>query len=221
MTFSSRNLAVAAAAAALLVSLASGATVDVGWDASTQADGALNSWDASPNSFSPREMMWNGSGTKASGTSNFANINDWVNSPDYDFVSGASDSWQAANPDPTSTNASWEFVFRPGDFTGNHHLFNSGGNGAGLAFLLEGSTLRFVFQQANADDQRIELTTDLSAIGAATDFFHIVGTTDVDTATTGIGQLWVNSTSVAGPTTSAGTIDDWDGGDLASLGSGT
>ena len=158
---------------------------------------------------------------KVSGTSNFANINDWVNSPDYDLVSGAADSWQAANPDPSSMNASWEFVFRPGDFTGNHHLFNSGGNGAGLAFLLEGSTLRFVFQNANTADQRITLTTDLSAIGAATDFFHIVGTTDVETATTGIGQLWVNSTSVAGPTTSAGTINDWDGGDLASLGSGT
>ena len=42
----------------------------------------------------------------------------------------------------------------------------------------------------------------------------------MDSAATGIGQLWVNSASVGGPTTSVGTINDWDGGDLASLGSG-
>ncbi len=42
----------------------------------------------------------------------------------------------------------------------------------------------------------------------ANDFFHIVRTTDVDSAATGIGQLWVNSASVGGPTTSVGTIND-------------
>ena len=219
MNTTRRYAALAAGSIALLTSASHAATVDVGWDASNVADGSLASWAASPNSFGTI-MTWNGTGTKTSGVSNFPNVSDWVSSPDYNLAGGSADSWQDANAASTSTNASWELVLRPGSFSGNRHIFNSGGNGSGLAFLLEANSIRFVFQNANSNDQRIDLSFDLSTVGSASDFFHIVGTTDVDSAATGIGQLWVNSTSVAGPTTSVGTINDWDGGDLASLGSG-
>ncbi len=111
-------------------------------------------------------------------------------------------------------------VFRPGDFTDTHVLFNAGGNGDGTAFVLTGSVLDFRFQDAPNADQRVTISTDLANIGTASDFYHVVATADVDTALSGTGSLYVNGVLVAGPTTSTGTINDWDGGDLTEFGKG-
>ena len=78
----------------------------------------------------------------------------------------------------------------------------------------------FIFQDANSAAQRVIVSTDLSAIGSATDFFHVVGVCDVDSAAAGTGWLYVNGVLVDGPTTTTGTVNDWDGGDLAELGKG-
>ena len=89
-----------------------------------------------------------------------------------------------------------------------------------LPFTIDGSTLDFRFQDANNDTQRVIVAVDLSTIGTADEFYYVVGVADVDTAASGTGWLYVNGTLVDGPTTSSGTINDWDGSDLAELGKG-
>ena len=153
--------------------------------------------------------------------SNFAAISAWVNSPGLELSSNPADSWQdGLGGVVTQANVSWELVFRPGDFEGTHVLFNTGGNGDGTAFVLEGSVLDFRFQDANSDDQRVIAAIDLLEIGGETDFYHVVGVADVDSAASGTATLYVNGELQGEPVTSVGTINDWDGGDLAEIGKG-
>ena len=198
------------------VTTARAATVDLGWTAEGLSDGALASWTPSTVNGGYSSTAWTGGsgGTKQSGTTNFANVNDWVHVPRY-----RGDSWQDDISDTeTKKNASWEMVFRPGDFTKDYMLFNTDGTGDGTGFFLIGSTLEFRFQDDNSGAQRVVVSKDLSAIGAAGDFFHVVGTADLETASTGTGQLYVNGLAVGTAVTSSGTIADWDGGDDAGLG---
>ena len=156
------RLSLLTGAGVLLLSTAHAATVDVGWTAVGETDGALNTWSPTTNTFGGTTAQWSGTGTKASGSSNFANINDWVSSPDYNLA-GTGNSWQNAFGNATTQlNASWELVLRPGSFSGNRHIFNTGGNGDGTAFLIEGSTIRFIFQDADAAANRVDLSFDLA-----------------------------------------------------------
>ncbi|MDA7882254.1 LamG domain-containing protein [Akkermansiaceae bacterium] len=200
-----------------------GSNPDLGWRADGLPDGALAQWDPTINATGNNGITFNSAtgGTVQSGVSNFSSISSWVNSPGYNLASNPNDSWQDGLGDlPTKEDVSWEMVFRPGDFTGTHTLFNTGGNGQGTAIVLTDSTLDFRFQAADNDDQRIIVSADLSAIGSATDFFHIVATANVGPGVPGTAALYVNGLLVAGPTTSIGVINDWDGGDLAELGKG-
>jgi len=86
--------------------------------------------------------------------------------------------------------------------------------------VLTDSILDFRFQTANTDAERLIISTDLAALGSADEFFHIVVTADVGVGTVGTAELYVNGQLLAGPTSSTGFIDDWDGGDLAELGKG-
>ena len=198
-------------------------TIDLGWSAEGLADGPLATWTPAVNNTTNNGIQFNSNtgGTVQSGASNFAPITSWVNSPGYNLAANPNDSWQDGLGNPaTQENVSWELIFRPGDYTGTHTLFNTGGNGDGTAFTISGSTLDFRFQDANSAAQRVIVSTDLSAIGTADQFFYVVGVADVDTGTGGTGWLYVNGTLVDGPTTSTGVINDWDGGDLAELGKG-
>ena len=199
------------------------ATIDLGWTAAGIADGALGTWNPATNNTGNAGITFTAGvgGTKQSGSSNFAAVNDWVNSPGYNLFSNPNDSWQdGLGNAATQENVSWELVFRPGDFTGKHTLFNTGGNGDGTAITIDGSVVDFRFQDANSNTQRIIVSSDLATIGGATDFYHLVGLADVDAAASGTGSLYINGVLVDGPTTSTGTINDWDGGDLAELGKG-
>ena len=90
----------------------------------------------------------NTGGTVQSGVSNFAPVTKWVNSPGYNLASNPNDSWQDGLGNPiTQENVSWELVFRPGDFTGKHTLFNTGGNGDGTAFYDRWQHPRFPFSR--------------------------------------------------------------------------
>ena len=209
--------------AEVTITVLAGNTPDLSWSAAGLPEGNLATWDPAINATANQGISFtnNTGGTVQSGASNFANISQWVNSPGYNMASNPLDSFQDGLGDiTTKTNVSWEMVFRPGDFTGTHVLFNTGGNGDGTAIVLTGSTLDFRFQDANTAAQRLIISTDLAAIGEATDFYHLVATCDVDTATTGTAELYVNGVLAAGPATSTGVIDDWDGGDLAELGKG-
>lgn len=200
-----------------------GSNPDLGWEVAEQSDGVLTRWDPTTNTTGNVGIAFinNTGGTVQSGASNFSSISKWVNSPGYNLAANPLDSWQDGLGDlVTKADVSWEMVVRPGDFTGTHTLFNTGGNGQGLGIVLTASILDFRFQSANNDSQRVIISTDLSAIGLATDFFHIVATADVGGASSGVATLYVNGQLVAGPTSSTGIIADWDGGDLAELGKG-
>lgn len=196
---------------------------DLEWIADGLADGALAQWDPATNTTGNNGIAFVNStgGTVQSGTSNFAGVSSWVNSPGFDLASNPGDSWQDGLGDlETKLDVSWELVVRPGDFTGTHTLFNTGGNGDGTAFVLSGSNLDFRVQTADTDAERVIVSTDLAALGSATDFFHAVATVDTDAVNPGVVTLYVNGQVVAGPTSSGLALDDWDGSDLAELGKG-
>lgn len=207
----------------LTVTVLDGSVPDLGWEAAGLPDGNLGQWDPAINVTGNNEITFvnNTGGEVQSGTSNFTGVTAWVNSPGYNLSSNPADSWQDGLGDlATKADVSWEMVVRPGDFSGTHTLFNTGGNGDGTAFVLTDSTLDFRFQTANTDQGRIIISTDLSALGSASDFFHIVATADVGSGVVGTSTLYVNGQLIAGPISSTGFIDDWDGGDLAELGKG-
>ena len=196
---------------------------DLGWSAGDLAAGDVVEWTPTFNKTTNDGILWAGGdgGTAESGASNFAGVSAWVNSPGLNLTGNPNDSWQDGLGNPvTQANATWELIFRPGDFEDRHTLFNTGGNGDGTAFVLEGSVLDFRFQDANNDDQRVIASTDLKDIGSESDFYHVVGVADVDSDATGTATLYVNGEVQGEPVTSVGTINDWDGGDLAELGKG-
>jgi len=195
---------------------------DLSWSAEGLPDGNLATWTPAINATGNNGIVFNNNtgGTVQTGVSNFSGVTQWVNSPGFNLASNPADSWHDGLGDiATKTNASWEMVFRPGDYVGTHTLFNTGGNGAGLGIVLLDNMLEFRIQNAANAGQRAFVSTDLSTFGPATDFYHIVCVADVDTAPAGTATLYVNG-QPAGSVTSTGIIDDWDGGDLAELGKG-
>lgn len=198
-------------------------TPDLGWTAADLPDGTLTQWDPATNLTGNNGITFinNSGGEVQSGTSNFTGVSSWVNSPGYNLSSNPADSWQDGLGDlATKADVSWEMVVRPGDFTGTHTLFNTGGNGDGTAIVLTDSTIDFRAQTAATDAERIIISADLAALGNATDFFHIIAVLDVDAVNPGVAALYVNGQPAAFAA-STNTLDDWDGGDLAELGKGT
>jgi hypothetical protein len=208
----------------LTITVLDGSLPDLGWSATDLPVGSLTQWDPAINTTGNEGFTFinNTGGTVVSGTSNFSGVSSWVNSPGYNLSSNPLDSWQDGLGDiVTKENVTWEMVVRPGDFTGTHTLFNTGGNGAGTAIVLTDSVIDFRYQSADNDDQRIIVSSDLSELGTATDFYHIVATGSVGASDSGVGSLYVNGVLAAGPVTSVGVMNDWDGGDLAELGKGS
>jgi hypothetical protein len=202
---------------------AQAATVTFGWDAATYNDDG--SWEVSEFDASVpggSTVRWNGGTTDVlvtGATTNFANITDYVSTPDFvlDRASGGGQSWQDILGDPTTgQDATWEFVFSPGDFTGTETepIFDTGGTGDGTGLRMIGSNLNFRFQDSST--AFLELSTDLSAIGSASNFYHVVAVADLGNATS-VSALYVNGLLVASGGDTSG-INDWDGGDDAGLG---
>ena len=198
---------------------------DIAWSAERLPAGFLSTWYPTLNLTNKSTISFAAGyrGRVESGATNLSKVDAWVAEAAYGFWTlGSGDSWHDCFGDAaTKQNVTWEMVFRPGDFQGNHCLFNTGGNGDGTAITLIGSTLEFRFQDANSDAQRVVVSADLASIGGADEFCHVVAVADVDTASTGTGSLYVNGVLVDGPKTSTGTIDDWDGGDASELGLGS
>ncbi|MDA7930599.1 LamG domain-containing protein, partial [Akkermansiaceae bacterium] len=163
----------------LTITVIDGSVPDLGWTAMDLPDGALAQWDPAINNTGNAGITFINAtgGTVVSGTSNLSGVNAWVNSPGYNLSANPLDSWQDGLGDPvTKEDVTWEMVVRPGDFTGTHTLFNTGGNGSGTGIVLTGSTIDFRYQSADLDDQRIIVSADLAELGTANDFFHIVAT---------------------------------------------
>ncbi len=194
------------------------------WTAAGQTEGALPTWLPAINSTFNTTLAW-GNGTTATvqtGTSNLPPVTTWINGADYNLTGTPGTSWHTGLSDAiTKEDVSWELVFRPGDFIGTHTLFNTGGNGFGTGIVLDGSTVDFRVQSADSDSQRVIVSTDLAALGTASEFYHLVATVDLDPTLPAVVSLYLNGTLVAGPTSSVSAIPDWDGSDVAELGRGS
>ena len=117
----------------------------------------------------------------------------------------------------STQNASWELVFRPVDLVGNHVLFETGGNGDGTAFVMQGADLEFRVQDANDPTQRV-IVTHTFAGGDEANFHHVVATVVV--GATGVNEvnLYVNGGAPVATLGATAALNDWAGGDGAGLG---
>ncbi len=208
---------------ALTITVLDPGSPNISWTAAGLPEGNLALWSPHINVTGNNAIRFinTAGGSVQSGTSNFSTVSQWINSPGFNLSSNPNDSWQDGLGDlVTKANVTWEMVFRPGDFSGTHVLFNTGGNGDGTAITIAGSVLDFRFQDADSTAQRLVIAKDLAEIGPATDFYHVVCLADVASAATGTASMYINGELAAGPVTSSGTINDWDGGDLAEIGKG-
>jgi len=123
-----------------------------------------------------------------------------------------------------------EIMFRTPDLTGTHNLFETGGNGDGTAIRLVGGNFVFRTQEYNtADglspgDDFLEISVPLNATDHVNQFVHIVVSLDIDDD---IGAVWVDgdlagtgAVEMRSPTNGDLNMNDWDGGDNASIGQG-
>ncbi|MBT3199765.1 MAG: hypothetical protein HN350_07595, partial [Phycisphaerales bacterium] len=116
-----------------------------------------------------------------------------------------------------NTNASFEFLFKPSDYTdtGNEMIVETGGSGDGTAIYIKGSTLRLWAKNQGVNAQA---EFDLSTISTTPDdFFHVVGVINL---TDDKVDLYVNgalqTTAIA--TGDDADLKDWAGSDGAGLG---
>jgi len=177
------------------------------WDASQNLDGD-SQWPAAEDPA--RSWTFASPATPVSGATEFPGAPVWFNSPSAVMASldGAGGSNQ---------NVSWELVFRPGDLTGNHILFETGGNGDGTAIVLQGADLEFRVQDAADDAQRIIAIHTFSA-GDEAKFHHLVATVTLGAPGANGVQLFVNAGEPSVVLGATGDLNDWAGGDAAGLG---
>lgn len=177
------------------------------WNAAENLDGD-NLWPASQNAT----LSWEFPGPAVArfGATTFPGAPAWFNSPtalqpSLDSVGG------------TNLNVSWELVFRPGDLDGSHVLFETGGDGDGTAFVINGADLEFRVQDAPVAAQRIQVIHTLDP-GDEDQFHHVVATVTLGPAGTNSVNLYVNGGAAVGTQGATGALNDWAGGDGAGIG---
>jgi hypothetical protein len=117
-----------------------------------------------------------------------------------------SNPFQSLPGDPTRDSATFEIVFRTPDVIGKHVLFETGGNGSGTAFLLDGDQLLFRAQTGGN-------VVVLPFSGLGINVFHqFVATIDLSGD---VAMLYHNGERVA---QDSATLTDWGGLDSSGLG---
>lgn len=199
-------------------------TVTVGWDAADYDDNGT--WEVSQfdnSTFANAgTAVWNSGApsTLVTGaTTNFANVNAYVDSPYFALTGTGGDSFSDILGDPATKNdATWEFVFSPMTFGVNQPLFDTGGNGDGTGLWMDnGGNVNFRFQDGTGAGQFNVISANLQSIGAFDDFYHVVAVVDLGNASSATA-LYVNGTQVVAPGADTSAINDWDGSDTAGLG---
>lgn len=191
----------------------------VAWDASYyNGDGTweVGSYDTSY--ANAGSMVFSGSGSVQSGTTNFSNIKSWVNAPGMNLTGTGGASIEVVLGSAfTGQDATIETVFRPGDFNGRHVIFEVGGNGDGVVLQIENSTLSLIFQELNSGGSGnvLQYDADLSLIGGFDEFYHVVGVMDI--GTNNLSGLYVNG-ELIGSLGGTDTVGDWAGGNGGSIG---
>ena len=113
-----------------------------------------------------------------------------------------------------SGDVAFEIVLRPADLTGNHVLFEVGGNGNGTAIALIDDELRFVSQNGAANVITTSTTLASEDIGQ---WLHVVGVIDNPNDGTAEMTLYLDGQSADTASIFAG-YDDWAGGDAFGVG---
>lgn len=177
------------------------------WDASQDLNG-----DALWPSVEDPARAWNlaAPATAEFGASEFPSAGVWFNS-----LSGTQASLDGLGG--STQSVSWELVFRPVDLNGNHVIFETGGNGDGTAFVLQGSVLEFRVQDAALPEQRIIATHTLAA-GDEAKFHHVVAAVTLGAAGANRVDLFVNAGPAVASLGATGALLDWAGTDAAGLG---
>lgn len=193
------------------------------WEADLDTPGD-NTWASSVNAASTNPWTFSGSQTPidvsgdTAGT-DFASIQSAYSFPNATAIRP---DWQGASvaggasPSPSSQDATFEFVFRLSDETGNHVLFETGGANRGTSVTLTGTTLTFRAQQGTTAGTFAEASVTNLAVGV---FHQVVATIDMNADVIQTIQVFHNGTFVdsAGPADD-GADPDWDGSDDAGLG---
>lgn len=211
-----------------VASTGSAPNATMAWEAADyDGNGTWEVSDFDPAVSGAGTIVFHGSGTLNTGSTNFANINSWLSSPNFNQGIAAGhaagdDSFDDELGDSFSDeDATIELAFRPGNYSGKHVLYEVGGNGDGVLLKIDGSTLTFVFQSLNSaapNNNALSYNVDLTTIdsGLASDFYHVVGVMDMDSPND-LSGLYVNGTAI-GSVGSVLTLEDWAGGDGGNLG---
>ena len=178
------------------------------YDAATD-DGADLVWE---NQTSETGLDWDFSGGgvtfDASPVSSTGVAASWV----FDGSGGGvTDSYSNLAANPSKEPATLELWFRPTDAVGQEMIFETGGNGHGTSFSLNGSSLELL---VNAGSDTALLSRDISAEIAGGEF--IQATALIDTNNSEV-RLYVNGILVDSETGVTG-IDDWANGNDSGLG---
>jgi hypothetical protein len=177
------------------------------WDASQDLDGN-NEWTSVEDPL--RTWTLAEPAVARFGPTDFPGAPVWFNS-----LSGTQDSLESLGG--TLQNVTWELVIRPVDFDDNHVIFETGGNGFGTAFVMQGADLEFLVQAANNDEQRI-IATHTFAAGDEAKFHHVVASVTLGEGGTNNVDLYVNAGPPVASLGTTGLINDWAGGDGAGVG---
>ena len=114
-----------------------------------------------------------------------------------------------------SDDASFETLIRLDNLTGNHIVWEIGGNGSGSNLALVGSELRFSTQSGSTANLMTASTTlDAGDLG---EWLHVVTVITEPGDGTGTAELFVNSISVDSDTIGA-AYNGWAGGDAFAVG---
>lgn len=206
-TFRSKQSLLIAQLSLLLIPVGLAQTPTLTWDASQDLDGN-DQWTSVEDPA--RAWALSAPATSQSGATEFPGAPVWFNS-----LSGTQASLDGLGG--TTQNVTWELVFRPVDLDDNHVLFETGGNGNGTAFVMQGADLEFRVQAANNDEQRI-IATHSFAAGDEAKFHHVVASFTVGEGGTNNVDLFVNAGLPVDSLGTAGAINDWAGTDGSGLG---
>ena len=176
------------------------------WDASNDLNGN-NLWETIDDEL----IVWTlaADALPNSGDTELPQAPAWYSSP-----SGTALSFQELQ-DGTTLDVSLELALRPGSFDGSYAIFESGGNGDGSAFVLEGDRLEFRVQDDDNDDNRVIVSHQFAA-GDEAKFHYIVGTVLLGDGDSEV-ILYVNGLE-ADRGEATGALLDWAGTDDSGLG---
>ncbi len=128
----------------------------------------------------------------------------------YNFIPGNALGADTGDWGPFNENddATFEMWFRPSDLTGNHVLWETGGQGNGFAIYLEGSFVKAVAKNSAGAPV---VSFDLNSLGAS-EFIQVAAVFTVNNEL----KLYVNGELA--DTKNAVGVNDWTGGNNAGLG---